>query len=1042
MIFSRNNQLIRNVIWTIAIAFVMSLFFISGNFLWEMQRSSEKDSDKGTNASAPNEIPQKDRGVVLARTANWNVTAGDYFSELRRLDRRVRARYSNKRGREDFLDILLDRRLLTDSATEMNISPTDEEINQFVADELSKQTGRSITVDQVRSFFSSGVLNKKDFFQQYSIQKLQEKISSPVNYEDSKLKEYYDNHKSQFKDGNKQMSFEEAREKVVARVYYEDHKTRWQNPDRLKIRHILLAPESSKRREYAAKGILPEDVRNLWEDSKNKYKTPLMLEARQILILKDSSKIEAEIDKSEEKLNAYFEENSSKYLAPPRAKISQILLEPDSERWSKKATPTPEEIADYYHQNEDTYNVEKEVKASHVLVESKEKADSIRQEILNGRNFADAAKEYSSCPSSSDGGDLGFFTYGSMVEPFSKTAFNQAVGKISEPVKTNFGWHIVKTTEVKKGGLKKLAEVRSEIVAKLKNEKAMRAAREHAEDLRKQILDGADFAKLAARESDAKSRVSGGEVGWIYQGPPPSGTDVAFLNGEVATEGLVDWRIQRDVFELEPGRVSEPIETDLGIHLVLMLEKEGNRQLTYKEARESVEKDYLEQASETAGIALAEKIRDRILTEKNFSNIVAAMSEGDSAARDGYLGWFTKGEQPEDIDTTMIDGEIANGKFLNTEVEKALFNDNLKVYEPTVVKSSIGYHVIELTNKKPAQIKQFEDVRRDVRDSLTAERSDKLCSSVGEKLLSDLMSGRVEFEDIARENSDGESASRGGDMGWIPRDGNIAESAENKSWLESEMGSEGFSYNAGSFTMGFNLEEELKNVLKDATEGIIPSLIKTKYGYHIVAVEDIQEGTFKPFDDLEEDITSITRMKPSDDEILNYWTDHLDDYRVEARVNIRHIFIEPDGSAADKDTDFENARRKAEDLRKLVVDGTKTFREVASENNSDFTKDNEGELGWKTRDELATAIAEAAFTLEIDEVSPVIKTPFGCHIIRVEEKEEERVKTVEEVKDSIETILLAPLKNQVFDEYITEIRREAGIAKEIKNIDALIMKYN
>lgn len=88
-----------------------------------------------------------------------------------------------------------------------------------------------------------------------------------------------------------------------------------------------------------------------------------------------------------------------------------------------------------------------QVKASHLLVKELELAKEIRQEILDGKKFEDAAAQYSSCPSGASGGDLGFFGRGQMVKPFEDAAFELEVGVVSEPVQTQFGWHLILVTE-------------------------------------------------------------------------------------------------------------------------------------------------------------------------------------------------------------------------------------------------------------------------------------------------------------------------------------------------------------------------------------------------------------------------------------------------------------------------------------------------------------------------------------------------------------------------------------------------------------------
>lgn len=88
-----------------------------------------------------------------------------------------------------------------------------------------------------------------------------------------------------------------------------------------------------------------------------------------------------------------------------------------------------------------------EVKASHILVETEAEAISLKEEILSGTAFEDVAAEHSLCPSGANGGDLGFFGRGQMVSEFEKAAFSLNVGELSDPVRTNFGWHLILVTD-------------------------------------------------------------------------------------------------------------------------------------------------------------------------------------------------------------------------------------------------------------------------------------------------------------------------------------------------------------------------------------------------------------------------------------------------------------------------------------------------------------------------------------------------------------------------------------------------------------------
>lgn len=87
------------------------------------------------------------------------------------------------------------------------------------------------------------------------------------------------------------------------------------------------------------------------------------------------------------------------------------------------------------------------VRASHILVDTKEEALAIKAKIDKGESFEAMAKKYSKCPSGQNGGDLGYFGKGEMVPSFEAAAFSLPLGKVSEPVQTQFGWHLIKVTD-------------------------------------------------------------------------------------------------------------------------------------------------------------------------------------------------------------------------------------------------------------------------------------------------------------------------------------------------------------------------------------------------------------------------------------------------------------------------------------------------------------------------------------------------------------------------------------------------------------------
>ena len=100
----------------------------------------------------------------------------------------------------------------------------------------------------------------------------------------------------------------------------------------------------------------------------------------------------------------------------------------------------------YNTANAEYANQYRTVRARHILVDTENEAWALKSRITEGESFEALAEKYSKCPSSEKGGDLGYFNRGQMVPEFEKVAFETPIGEVSDPVKTRFGWHLIKVT--------------------------------------------------------------------------------------------------------------------------------------------------------------------------------------------------------------------------------------------------------------------------------------------------------------------------------------------------------------------------------------------------------------------------------------------------------------------------------------------------------------------------------------------------------------------------------------------------------------------
>lgn len=137
---------------------------------------------------------------------------------------------------------------------------------------------------------------------------------------------------------------------------------------------------------------------------------------------------------------------------------------------------TDAEVKEFYDAHQDQFRSGDTVTASHILVDTEEKALEIKAEIASGSiTFSDAAKKYSSCPSKDNGGELGEFGHGQMVKEFEDAAFTLEIGTVSEPVKTQFGYHLILVTAKGEDTVYPFDQIKDQLSEQLLSEKQQKA---------------------------------------------------------------------------------------------------------------------------------------------------------------------------------------------------------------------------------------------------------------------------------------------------------------------------------------------------------------------------------------------------------------------------------------------------------------------------------------------------------------------------------------------------------------------------------------
>lgn len=146
---------------------------------------------------------------------------------------------------------------------------------------------------------------------------------------------------------------------------------------------------------------------------------------------------------------------------------------------------TDDEVKKFFEENPDQFEAGVTYNASHILVDTKEKAEEIAAKITAGEiSFEDAAKEFSSCPSGKAGGELGDFSHGQMVSEFEQACDTLEAGQMSEPVQTQFGWHLIRLNKKEEGGAMSFDEVRDEIREALMGQKQQTAYQSRVNQLK------------------------------------------------------------------------------------------------------------------------------------------------------------------------------------------------------------------------------------------------------------------------------------------------------------------------------------------------------------------------------------------------------------------------------------------------------------------------------------------------------------------------------------------------------------------------------
>ena len=213
------------------------------------------------------------------------------------------------------------------------------------------------------------------------------------------------------------------------------------------------------------------------------------------------------IQPDEKQINSFYAENKDRYKSEP--KLNAVYLKFSPKDYQDKIKITQANIKDYYEQSQEQFKIPQKVEARHILIkvaedakeekvnEALKRAQDIFDLTVKGEDFEQLAKQYSEGPTKDNGGYLGIFDKQSMVKPFADKAFSLGAGEISKPVRTTFGWHLIKVVAKFDASIQTLAMASENIKKGLEQLEMQNLAYYKAGEAFDAVIDGDDFEQVA-----------------------------------------------------------------------------------------------------------------------------------------------------------------------------------------------------------------------------------------------------------------------------------------------------------------------------------------------------------------------------------------------------------------------------------------------------------------------------------------------------------------------------------------------------------------
>jgi peptidyl-prolyl cis-trans isomerase D len=406
--------------------------------------------------------------------------------------------------------------------------------------------------------------------------------------------------------------------------------------------------------------------------------------------------LEAKVAPSEAEVKGAYEKRQGRYTIPEKRVVEYGLL--DQIKLRQGIEISDDELNARYQRDIRQYEVPTRVHAQHILLmtvgktdaevdEIRKKAQDVLQQARKGAKFDELAKKYSEDPGSKDkGGDLGWLVQGQTVPEFQAAAFSQQPGTISDLVKTQYGFHIIRVLEKEKAHTKTFDEVKDSIRAPLMLAKADADASKIADQLAAAVRKSnrTPFADLV-RDFHLE----------VAQTRPVSATDPLLELGNSP-------EVKDRIFSLREGEVSPPIRTDRGYVILSLKEKMPAHQGTLQEVRDQVLTSLKQEKSLQMAREKADELAKRAKGGEKF----------DAAAK--ALGLDPK--TSEDVSRAGSIPSVGSGKQFS-----AAFN--LKVGDVSVPQNiGSNWLVYRIESKSEANPADFEKQKKELTDQVLNEK--------------------------------------------------------------------------------------------------------------------------------------------------------------------------------------------------------------------------------------------------------------------------------------------------------------------------------